>query len=133
MKLLYLTLIAGAILSCKTIDEPLKVKLMTLDPGHFHAALIQKTSYENIDTTVDVFAPEGPEVRNFLKSIDNYNNRAENPTNWNVKTHLGDDYLQRMLAEKPGNVMVVSGKNSKKIDYILATFKSIIFQKQLCF
>lgn len=124
MKLLYLTLIAGAILSCKTIDEPLKVKLMTLDPGHFHAALIQKTSYENIDTTVDVFAPEGPEVRNFLKSIDNYNNRAENPTNWNVKAHLGDDYFQRMLAEKPGNVMVVSGKNSKKIDYILAAVKA---------
>ena len=29
-----------------------------------------------------------------------------------------------MIAEKPGNVMVVSGKNSKKIDYILSAVKA---------
>ena len=28
-----------------------EVKLMTLDPGHFHAALIQKSMYEQIDPT----------------------------------------------------------------------------------
>ena len=97
---------------------------MTLDPGHFHAALIQKTSYENIDSTVDVYAPEGPEVNTFLKSIDAYNSRENNPTNWSVNTHLGDNYLQQMISEKPGNVMVVSGKNSKKIDYIHAAVKA---------
>ncbi|HEX7585882.1 MAG TPA: hypothetical protein VF373_14435, partial [Prolixibacteraceae bacterium] len=36
-----------------------EVKLMTLDPGHFHAALVQKSMYEQIDPTVYVFAPEG--------------------------------------------------------------------------
>ena len=39
-----------------------EVKLMTLDPGHFHAALIQKTMYEQIDPTVYVYAPEGDDV-----------------------------------------------------------------------
>lgn len=112
--------IVALFMSCTTKEENTKVKLMTLDPGHFHAALIQKTSYQDIDTTVDVYAPEGPEVKDFLNKIDGYNIRAENPTNWTVKTHLGDDFLQKMIAEKPGNVMVVSGKNSKKIDYILA-------------
>ena len=120
MKLTYLLLTALTILSCSSNEDNKIVKLMTLDPGHFHAALIQKTSYENIDSTVDVYAPEGPEVSTFLKSIDAYNNRETNPTNWSINTHLGNNYLEQMIFEKPGNVMVVSGKNSKKIDYILA-------------
>ena len=66
MKLTYLSFIAFTILSCSSNDNKKIVKLMTLDPGHFHAALIQKTSYENIDSTVDVYAPEGPEVLSLI-------------------------------------------------------------------
>ena len=124
MKLLYLLFTVVTIMSCTSTEDSNTVKLMTLDPGHFHAALIQKTSYEDIDSTVDVYAPEGPEVNTFLKSIDAYNSRENNPTNWSVNTHLGDNYLQQMISEKPGNVMVVSGKNSKKIDYIHAAVKA---------
>jgi len=100
------------------------VKLMTLDPGHFHAALVQKTMYPQVDDTIHVFAPKGPEVRDFLSKIEQYNTRSENPTAWKVKTNFGDDYLQQMIAKKPGNVMVVAGKNSKKIDYILEAVKA---------
>ena len=114
----------SAIVSCTSSNQTDKIKLMTLDPGHFHASLIQKTSYENIDLTVDVYAPEGSEVNSFLNSIDAYNNREENPTNWKINSHLGNNYLEKMIAEKPGNVMVVSGKNSKKIDYILSAVKA---------
>jgi predicted dehydrogenase len=119
-KYFYWIAIASFIMGCTPKEENSKVKLMTLDPGHFHAALIQKTSYEDIVTTIDVYAPEGPEVKDFLYKIEAYNNRAEEPTNWIVKTHFSEDYLEKMIAEKPGNVMVVSGKNSKKIDYIWA-------------
>ncbi len=124
MKLLYLLFTLVTIMSCTSTEDSNTVKLMTLDPGHFHAALIQKTSYEDIDSTVDVYAPDGPEVNTFLRSIDAYNSRENNPTNWSVNTHLGDNYLQQMISEKPGNVMVVSGKNSKKIDYIYAAVKA---------
>ena len=124
MKLLYLLFTVVTIMSCTSTEDSNTVKLMTLDPGHFHAALIQKTSYKDIDLTVDVYAPEGPEVNTFLKSIDAYNSRENNPTNWSVNTHLGDNYLQQMISEKPGNVMVVSGKNSKKIDYIYEAVKA---------
>ena len=124
MKLLYLLFTVVTIMSCTSTEDSNTVKLMTLDPGHFHAALIQKTSYEDIDSTVDVYAPDGPEVNTFLRSIDAYNSRENNPTNWSVNTHLGDNYLQQMISEKPGNVMVVSGKNSKKIDYIHAAVKA---------
>ena len=119
-KYFYWIAIAKFIMGCSPKEDNSKVKLMTLDPGHFHAALIQKISYKDIDTTVDVYAPEGPEVKDFLNKIEGYNSRSENPTNWTVKTHFSEDYLEKMIAEKPGNVMVVSGKNSKKIDYILA-------------
>ena len=119
-KYFYWIAIAVLIMGCEPKEEDANVKLMTLDPGHFHAALIQKTSYQEIDSTVDVYAPDGPEVKDFLSKIQGYNNRAENPTNWTVNTHLSEDYLEKMITEKPGNVMVVSGKNSKKIDYVLA-------------
>lgn len=105
-------------------DADDRVRLMTLDPGHFHAALVQKTMYDQVDSTIYVFAPEGPEVKDFLSKIEQYNSRAENPTAWNVKTQLGNDYLEQMISQKPGNVMVVAGKNSQKIDYILAAVKA---------
>ncbi|MEH6769157.1 putative oxidoreductase C-terminal domain-containing protein [Maribacter arcticus] len=101
-----------------------KVKLMTLDPGHFHAALVQKAMYPQVDSTIFVFAPKGAEVDDFLTKIKQYNSRVENSTAWEVKTYLGDDYLNKMTSEKPGNVMVVAGKNSKKIDYVLAAVKA---------
>lgn len=100
------------------------VKFMTLDPGHFHAALVQKSMYSQVDATIHVFAPEGPEVKDFLTKIEAYNSRAINATDWNVETYFGDDYLDQMLTKSPGNVMVVAGKNSKKIDYVLLAVKA---------
>lgn len=101
-----------------------KVKLMTLDPGHFHAALVQKTMYPQVDSTIHVYAPEGPEVKDFLSKITQYNSRAENPTEWKISENIGDDYLEKMISDKPGNVMIVAGKNSKKIDYVLEAVKA---------
>lgn len=95
-----------------------EVKLMTLDPGHFHAALIQKSMYEQIDPTVFVYAPEGEDVTQHLGRIDAFNKRPENPTAWVEKVYTGADYLEKMLADKPGNVMMVAGNNAKKTEYI---------------
>lgn len=95
-----------------------EVKLMTLDPGHFHAALIQKTMYEQIDPTVFVYAPEGDDLTQHLARIEGFNTRAESPTAWIEKVYTGNDYLEKMLTEKPGNVMMVAGNNAKKTEYI---------------
>ncbi len=95
-----------------------EVKLMTLDPGHFHAALVQKSMYAQIDSTVYVYAPEGQDVADHLSKIEAYNQRTENPTHWVEKVYTGADYLEKMLSEKPGNVMVVAGNNAKKTEYI---------------
>jgi predicted dehydrogenase len=97
-----------------------EVKLMVLYPGHFHAALVQKSVYDGVDSVVHVYAPEGPELEAYLTSINSYNQRAAAPTNWDLKVYKGPDYLERMLEEKPGNVMVIAGNNQKKTEYIKA-------------
>lgn len=95
-----------------------KVRLMTLDPGHFHAALVQKTSYPSIDTTVYVYAPDGPELQAYLNLVNQYNSRTDNPTNWNEQVYKGPDFAEKMFQEKKGNVVVLSGNNMLKTDYI---------------
>ena len=101
-----------------SVDESGKIKLITLDPGHFHAALVQKSMYDNVDSVVHVYAPEGNEVKEHLKKIETYNARAEDPTHWKIELYTGTDYLEKMLAEKPGNVVVTSGNNRLKTEYI---------------
>ena len=104
------TLLLFLILSCTTDKDSNKkftgarheIKLMTLDPGHFHAALVQKTQYEQVSPVVYVYAPEGVDVQDHLNRISGFNNRAENPTNWDEKVYTGPDFLGKMLAEKPG-------------------------------
>ncbi|QNF34039.1 Gfo/Idh/MocA family oxidoreductase [Adhaeribacter swui] len=97
-----------------------QIKLMTLDPGHFHAALVQKSMYPNVDPLVHVFAPAGQDVDEHLKRISQYNARAESPTQWQEDVYTGPDFLQKMLTTKPGNMVVMSGNNQKKTEYIKA-------------
>lgn len=95
-----------------------EVKLLTLDPGHFHAALVQKVMYDQISPTVHVYAPEGPDVQDHLKRIQGFNNRKKNPTQWVTVTCTGSNFLDQMIDDQAGNVVVTSGNNSKKTDYI---------------
>ncbi len=94
------------------------IRLITLAPGHFHAALLQKSMYEGVDSTVHVFAPDMPEVRSYLNLINGYNSRKENPTTWKGDVYTAPDYLDKMLTTKPGNVVVISGNNRLKTEYI---------------
>jgi predicted dehydrogenase len=95
-----------------------EVKLITLDPGHFHAALVQKIMYQQVDPLVHVFAPQGDDVQMHLKRINNYNNREDNPTKWEESVYTGADFLEKLIAARPGNVVVISGNNKKKTEYI---------------
>ena len=102
-----------------TSSEDMKdVTLMTLEPGHFHAGLVQKNAYDQVSNTVYVFAPEGPELSAYQGLVNQYNTRTENPTNWNQIVYSGADYFEKMLSEKPGNVVVLSGNNARKTEYI---------------
>jgi len=100
------------------------IRLITLDPGHFHAALVQKSAYPDVDTVVHVYAPNGVEVRDHVKLIDQYNRRSDQPTKWKEQVYEGPDYLTRMFSERAGNVVVLAGNNKRKMDYIQAAVDS---------
>lgn len=94
-------------------------RLITLDPGHFHASLVQKFMYDDVDSVVHVFAPAGDDVAQHLMRIDAFNKRTDKPTHWAERVYTGPDYLERMLATKPGNIVVIAGNNARKTEYIV--------------
>jgi len=95
------------------------VRLMTVDPGHFHAALVQKEMYAGVAERVDVYAPGGNDLTEHLNRIAAFNQRGQDPTTWDVQVHTGPDFFQRMLRERPGNVVILSGRNRGKIAQIV--------------
>jgi predicted dehydrogenase len=112
-----------------------EVVLMTLDPGHFHAALVQKTMYEQVAPRVFVYAPAGPDVADHLRRIDGFNSRPGDPTRWQEQVYTGADFLERMLHERPGNVVVISGNNRNKAAYIKACVDAglnVLADKPMC-
>jgi len=101
-----------------------KIRLITLDPGHFHAALMQKYMYPEVDSIVHVYAPVGMDVQSHLNLIEKYNTRTQDPTSWIQKVYTGNDFLQKMFEEKAGNVVVIAGNNLKKTEYIRKSLDS---------
>jgi predicted dehydrogenase len=97
-----------------------QVQFMILDPGHFHASLVQRGMYEDVSPVVHVFAPLGPDLLGYLNRISAFNRRADKPTTWQLDIHTGPHFFERMLLEHPGNVVVISGRNRGKIDQITA-------------
>jgi len=94
------------------------MKLIILDPGHFHAALVQKKMLPDIDETAHVYAPQGPDLDDYLRKIEAFNSRANEPTHWRMQLHTGADFLERFAADKPGDVVVISGNNLRKTEYL---------------
>ncbi len=142
-ELIFIIPLLLVVISCSNKNESIKkftgadheIKLMILDPGHFHAGLVQKVQYDQVSPLVYIYAPEGQDVKDHLKRVDGFNNRAVNPTNWKSKIYTGFDYLEKMISEKPGNVMITSGKNDKKIIYIKAAIDAginVFADKPMC-
>lgn len=103
---------------------PVDVRLLTYAPGHFHAALVQKETYPGVSPRVHVYAPLDADTLAHLGRIAAFNARAVGATAWEVEIHTGPDTLGRMLTERPGNVVVLSGRNRGKIDVILASLRA---------
>lgn len=110
--------------SCLQDKNSNKMRFVTLDPGHFHAALVQKTMYGDVDSNVFVYAPSGEDVKLHLNIISGYNQRKTDPTHWKEKIYIGNDFLNRMLTEKAGNVVVIAGNNQRKTEYILKSLEA---------
>ncbi len=119
----------------KDSQESRPVRLIILNPGHFHATLVLKTSYSQVSPEVHVFAPDGPEVQDHVHRVEGFNRREQDPTTWRQEICKGPDYLERMLRRRPGNVVVVAGNNRRKTQYIHESIRSglnVLSDKPMC-
>jgi predicted dehydrogenase len=112
------------LLACPMMMKAQNIKLITLDPGHFHAALIQKSMYPQVDPSVHVYAEDSRDLKLHLERIDGYNKRAAEPTAWKENVYTGKDFFTKMIAEKKGNVVVLAGNNRLKTNYILESVRN---------
>ena len=56
-----------------------EIRVMVLDPGHFHAALVQKEMYPELSKRVYVYAPVGGDVLDYLNRVTAFNLRQKDP------------------------------------------------------
>lgn len=101
-----------------------EVKLIILDPGHFHASLLLKDTIRQINDSIYVYAPLGEELDQFLQTIKTYNSRKNSPTSWIEIVYTGPDYLEKMISEKKGNVVILAGNNRNKTEYLYQSIAS---------
>ena len=105
-------------------------RLVAVDPGHFHAALVQGRMYGDIASSAYVFAPAGRELDAHLGLVERFNARKEGPCSWEEVVYRGDDYLERFSAAAksgelgPQPIVVLAGKNDRKADYALAAVEA---------
>lgn len=115
-----------------TLAKEDTVHLITVDPGHFHAALVQKFMLPGVDPVVEVFAPAGPDLDQHLARIESFNQRKDDPTRWVENVHTEGDFLAQAVHQALGgdatpaqaqqaarrHVVVLSGNNARKSEYI---------------
>jgi predicted dehydrogenase len=92
-----------------------KLTLVIVNPGHFHAALTLRERHPLINDDIHVFAEDGPDVDHFVQLVHAFNERAVNPTRWTLYVYRGADFLEKLLAQRPGQVAIVAGRNSDKM------------------
>ncbi len=112
-----------------------EVRLVVLNPGHFHAALVQKRMLEGVSPQVHVYAPEGPELRDYLSRIEAFNSRKTDPTRWETIVYASPDYLEALLRDHAGHVLVAAGNNRRKTQYLKAAVDAgfhVLADKPMC-
>ena len=100
------------------------IRLVTLAPGHFHAALVQKRSHPAIHSHTFVYAPLHDDLLAYLDRIAQFNARTLDPTSWRLDIRVGDNFFDQFTREPLGNTCVVTGRNRTKIEYIRAAIQT---------
>ena len=96
------------------------IRLITLAPGHFHAALVQKQMSAGVHRRCHVYGPLDRDTLAHADRLAAFNTRHDDPTRWELDLRAGPDWLDRFQREQPGNTVVLSGRNRPKIDLIRA-------------
>ncbi|HYI95382.1 MAG TPA: putative oxidoreductase C-terminal domain-containing protein [Bryobacteraceae bacterium] len=110
----YAILLLAACLSAADRD----LRLITVDPAHFHAAQLHTAPMAGFARDAWIYTPVGKDLPAHLNFIGNLKLRSPQPDHWRYHIYSGDDFFERMLKERPGDVVVLAGRNAKNIDYI---------------
>lgn len=89
--------------------------LLFQEAGHFHAALLLREMNHRVDRSVHVYAEAGPDLDRFEALVRGFNSRALDPTDWDLHLHEGPAPLERLIAERRGELAVVAGRNATKL------------------
>ena len=88
--------------------------LLFLEPGHFHATLTLREPNPRVADEIVVYASPGRELSDFLALVERFNKRAERPTCWRPLVVAAADPLERLIADRRGDVVVLAGRNGGK-------------------
>lgn len=97
--------------------------LVIVNPGHFHAGLILRRRHAEISRDVYIFSEAGPDLDNYMKLVNSFNERAEEPTDWIYHVYTGSDFLAKAVeAARAGivDIAVFAGRNDEKVYYLEA-------------
>ena len=92
--------------------------LLILNPGHFHAALVLRERHPSLTDDIYVYSESGSDLDRFIEIAESFNNRPVNPTSWKLHVYKGEDCLQKLLAEKKGDIAILAGRNNTKMENI---------------
>jgi len=101
-----------------------QTRLVVIDPGHFHAALLQGDMHPGVSPLVQVYAPFGPDLLDYLTRVGHLNRRAERPTRWEFEICAGPDFRARLGGARAGGLAVIAGRNRGKIALIEAAIEA---------
>ena len=100
-------------------------RLIIVEPGHFHATLLQKDMYPWLDQRVAVYAPLGPELLDYLGRVVGLQHARGKPHRVGAR----HPHQQRPDGRHAGRASAATswsftGKNRAKIDRILAALRA---------
>jgi predicted dehydrogenase len=93
--------------------------LIFLEPGHFHAVLTLRERHPLVADEVFVYvrkdADGDREAAEFVGLLDAFNRRSQRSTQWRPVVRAGPEPLTRLLEERPGDVVILAGRNDRKM------------------
>jgi predicted dehydrogenase len=100
------------------------MKLIVAEPGHFHAALLQKEMYPALERRASVYASLGSDAFEYLARVARFNARADNPTVWDLDVHFSAHPMEELVRDRAGDIVIFAGRNRGKIDRILQALEA---------
>ena len=101
--------------------------LVIVNPGHFHAGLILRRRHADLSRDVYIFSEAGSDLDNYMKLVNAFNERADEPTDWIYHVYTGEDFLEKAVAAAEAKIVdiaVFAGRNDQKVCYLDAMHKA---------